>query len=226
MYGLGGLPEGFSRLSAIYGGTYMLNKPVDEIIYGKDGKVTGVRAGGETAKCKKVIGDPSYFLNTDKVKKVGLVARCIALMSHPIPNTSDANSCQIIIPAATQPGRKSDIYVCVTSFVHHVAANGKYVAVASCPVETKDAKQELEPALKLLGGVDEVFFWTSDVYVPTSDGTRDNVFITQSYDASTHFEADTREVLALYARFMGKPLDLTVPPKRDEDGEQQQTQAH
>ncbi len=29
IYGLGGLPEGFSRLSAIHGGTYMLDKPVD-----------------------------------------------------------------------------------------------------------------------------------------------------------------------------------------------------
>ncbi|KAF4759460.1 Rab GDP dissociation inhibitor beta, partial [Perkinsus olseni] len=27
IYGLGGIPEGFSRLSAIHGGTYMLNKP-------------------------------------------------------------------------------------------------------------------------------------------------------------------------------------------------------
>jgi Rab GDP dissociation inhibitor len=29
IYGIGGIPEGFSRLSAIYGGTYILNKPVD-----------------------------------------------------------------------------------------------------------------------------------------------------------------------------------------------------
>lgn len=28
VYGLGGLPEGFSRLCAIHGGTFMLNKPV------------------------------------------------------------------------------------------------------------------------------------------------------------------------------------------------------
>lgn len=38
MYGLGELPQGFARLSAIYGGTYMLDKPIDEIVM-EDGKV-------------------------------------------------------------------------------------------------------------------------------------------------------------------------------------------
>lgn len=38
MYGLGELPQGFARLSAIYGGTYMLNKQIDEIVL-MDGKV-------------------------------------------------------------------------------------------------------------------------------------------------------------------------------------------
>ena len=31
LYGLGGLPEGFSRLCAINGGTFMLNKKVDKV---------------------------------------------------------------------------------------------------------------------------------------------------------------------------------------------------
>ena len=45
IYGLGGLPEAFSRLCAIHGGTYMLNTPVDEILFGEDGKVTGIKSG-------------------------------------------------------------------------------------------------------------------------------------------------------------------------------------
>ena len=46
LYGLGGLPEGFSRLCAIHGGTFMLNRSVDEILY-KDGKAWGIRAENE-----------------------------------------------------------------------------------------------------------------------------------------------------------------------------------
>lgn len=59
------------RLSAIYGGTYMLDKPVDEIVM-EGGKVVGVRSGSDVARCKQVYCDPSYF--PDKVKKTGQVS--------------------------------------------------------------------------------------------------------------------------------------------------------
>lgn len=36
------------RLSAIYGGTYMLNKPIEEIIM-EGGKVVGVKSDGEVS---------------------------------------------------------------------------------------------------------------------------------------------------------------------------------
>lgn len=95
LYGLGELPQGFARLSAIYGGTYMLDKTVDEIVL-ENGKVVGVRSGNEVARCKQVFCDPSYVL--DRVVKVGQVVRCICLLNHPVPNTNNALSCQIIIP--------------------------------------------------------------------------------------------------------------------------------
>lgn len=117
MYGLGELPQGFARLSAIYGGTYMLDKPIDEIVVGEGGRVVGVRSGGEVAKCKQVFCDPSYV--PDKVRKKGKVIRCICLMDHPIPNTKDALSTQIIIPQK-QVGRHSDIYVSMVSYTHQV----------------------------------------------------------------------------------------------------------
>lgn len=83
-------------MSAIYGGTYMLEKPIDEIVMGEGGRVMGVRSGTEVAKCKQVYCDPSYV--PDKVRKKGQVIRCICLMDHPVPNTRDALSTQIIIP--------------------------------------------------------------------------------------------------------------------------------
>jgi Rab GDP dissociation inhibitor len=46
IYGLGGLPEGFSRLCAIHGGTFMLDHSVDEILY-DGGKAWGIRHGDE-----------------------------------------------------------------------------------------------------------------------------------------------------------------------------------
>merc|ERR1711971_1222474 len=124
LYGLGELPQGFARLSAIYGGTYMLDKPIDEIVFDESGKVAGVRSGNETAKCKQVFCDPSY--SPTHVRKTGQVVRCICLMDHPLPNTKDALSSQIIIPQK-QVGRKSDIYVTMVSYTHQVASKGWFV---------------------------------------------------------------------------------------------------
>lgn len=98
IYGLGGLPEAFSRLCAIHGGTYMLNTNVDEILFDDAGKVTGIRSGENTAKAPIVICDPSYTTE-DRLKPVGRVIRAICLLNHPIPDTNDAQSIQIIIPA-------------------------------------------------------------------------------------------------------------------------------
>lgn len=55
-------------------------------------------------RCKQLICDPSYA--PERVKKAGRVIRVICLLNHPIKNTHDANSCQIIIPQ-THLNRKS-----------------------------------------------------------------------------------------------------------------------
>lgn len=64
IYGLGGLPEAFSRLCAIHGGTYMLNTEVNEMLM-EDGKVVGIRSGEQTAKAPLVICDPTYTIGPD-----------------------------------------------------------------------------------------------------------------------------------------------------------------
>lgn len=92
IYGLGGLPESFSRLCAIHGGTYMLNKNVDEIIM-NEGKVVGIRSEKEEAKAPMIICDPSYCQSMGLVKPVGKIIRVICIMDHPIPHTNDATSC-------------------------------------------------------------------------------------------------------------------------------------
>ena len=51
----------------------------------------------------------------------------------------------------------SDIYVCVVSSDHHVAAKDYYIAIVSTTVETKDPEAELKPGLDLLGTVLEKY---------------------------------------------------------------------
>lgn len=81
LYGLGGLPEGFSRICAIHGGTFMLNQDIDEILFNDNGEAYGVRAGNQMAKASMVIGDPSYF-PPEKIQPTGVVVRCICLLNH------------------------------------------------------------------------------------------------------------------------------------------------
>ncbi|KAL5723409.1 Rab GDP dissociation inhibitor beta [Ranunculus cassubicifolius] len=61
LYGLGELPQAFARLSVVYGGTYMLNKPECKVEFDEEGRACGVTSEGETARCKKVVCDPSYL---------------------------------------------------------------------------------------------------------------------------------------------------------------------
>lgn len=121
LYGLGELPQGFARLSAIYGGTYMLNTDVDEVLY-ENGKAVGIKATmkerdqeGEgmtfTTKCSKILADPSYFPN--KVKPVGHLLKAICILNHPIEKTDNSDSVQLIIPQS-QIGRKHGKSDCCT----------------------------------------------------------------------------------------------------------------
>lgn len=206
LYGLGELPQAFARLSAVYGGTYMLAKPDAEVVFDEEtGKAAGVKSEGETAKAKFVVGDPSYF--GDKVRKVGQVVRAMCIMSHPIPGTNDSHSVQIILPQK-QVGRRSDVYVFCSSYTHNVAPKGKFIAFVSTTVETNDPEGELAAGLQLLGPVDEKFVEVSDQYVPLEDGKRDGCFISRGYDATSHFETEINDVLDLYQRITGKALDL------------------
>jgi Rab GDP dissociation inhibitor len=216
IYGLGGIPEGFSRLAAIHGGTYMLRTNADEILF-ENGKVAGIRSGTDKAYAPLIICDPSYVLNIpNKVKKTGQVIRAICLLKHTIPNTKDAHSCQIIIPQK-QVNRKSDIYIALVSSTHAVCPKDYYIAMVSTNVETKNPEAEIQPALKLLGPVVEMFVSVKDIFEPTTDGKDDGLFISKGDDATSHYESSIDDVLEMYKRITNETLDLTNLPPDEED---------
>jgi Rab GDP dissociation inhibitor len=214
LYGLGELPQGFARLSAIYGGTYMLNTNVDEVKY-ENGKVTGIRATmkerGEEGegmkfetKCSKILADPSYF--PEKAKVVGHLIKAICILNHPIDKTDNSDSVQLILPQS-QVGRKHDIYIAMVSWAHNVCPKGYYIAIVSTIAET-DANHHLEiqPGLDRLGKIEEKFMGPPiPIYEPLESGANDNIFISKSYDASSHFETTTGQYTCMY-RFSSFPL--------------------
>lgn len=226
LYGLGELPQAFARLSAVYGGTYMLDKKIEKLEFDANGVVCGVTSGGETAKCNLVVGDPSYFVECGKVRKTGQVVRCICILNHPLHGLPDSKALQVIIPQG-QVGRKNDIYISVISSAFKVCPDGHYVAIVSSTVETADPVGELAAGMELLGDVEEMFVHVVDSYEPVADGTKDKCFISKSYDATTHFETTSDDVVNLYRRITGEELDwskmpIVAPSEGEEEGGQGQ----
>jgi Rab GDP dissociation inhibitor len=216
LYGLGELPQGFARLSAIYGGTYMLNTSIDEITY--DGsKVAGIKAtmqdrgesGDEgmkfSTKTKMILGDPSYF--TGKVQVVGHLLKAICILNHPIDRTDNSDSLQLIIPQS-QIGRKNDVYIAMVSSAHNVCPKGYYIAIVSTIAETSaNHHLELQPGLERLGKIEEKFMGPPiPLYEPLESGGGDHIYISKSYDATSHFETTTDDVRDIYRRAMGEEL--------------------
>jgi Rab GDP dissociation inhibitor len=52
------------------------------------------------------------------------------------------------------------------------------------------------------------FVSVTPLYIPTSSGQEDNIFITRSYDATSHFETVVEDVHDMWKRVMGKDLVL------------------
>jgi len=230
LYGLGELPQSFARLAAVHGGTYMLNRGDDDgpvfgageftLEYGEDGVATGIKVMDTVACAKIVVGDPSYF--PALVNKTGAVIRAIALTDTPVDCTNENASYQVIFPGASV-GRTNDLYLFCCSNPHKVAPMGKYVVFVSTTVEGDTegmstealAQRELAAGLALLKSPIRIFYDMYDTMTPKSDGLKDKVFISQSFDATTHFETAITDVLEMYARIMGEKLVLTDGPPQE-----------
>jgi Rab GDP dissociation inhibitor len=52
------------------------------------------------------------------------------------------------------------------------------------------------------------FISITPLYAPTSPGTDENIFITKSYDATSHFETVVEDVFDVWQRVKGEPLVL------------------
>ena len=241
LYGLGELPQGFARLSAIYGGTYMLNTNIDEITYEK-GKVSGISATMKersddaegmkfSTKTKKIIGDPSYF--PGKVQVIGHLLKAICILTHPVPNTDNSDSAQLIIPQS-QVGRKNgmpietihsvfnfyttanllliylDIYIAIVSSAHNVCPKGYYIAIVSTIAEgSANHHLELQPGFDRLGKIEEKFMGAPiPLHEPLESGMNDQIFISKSYDATSHFETTTGMDFYYFLRRTQKQLTL------------------
>ncbi len=131
-------------------------------------------------------------------RATGLCRKCRRPCAHP----------RSLPPSSSRAA--ADIYISVLGNSHKVVAPNKYCAILSTTVETDKPLDELKAALDMLPQERITQFKNqTDTVVPVEDGTRSKIFISSSYDASSHFEITTDEVLDMYRRIMGEELDLT-----------------
>lgn len=92
--------------------------------------------------------------------------------------------------------------------------------MVSAAVETDNPENELKPGLDLLGPVAHKFISISDYYEPTDNGLDSQIFISQSYDATSHFETTCLDVLDIFKRGTGEEFDFSKIKQELGDEEQ------
>lgn len=112
----------------------------------------------------------------------------------------------------------TDIYIAEVSAAHNVVPRDVYVAQVSTVVETDKPELELRPGLELLGEIHDKFVTILALEEPTDSGRENNIFITRSYDATSHFETVVEDVHDVWRRITGETLVL----KPREEGAQVQ----
>ena len=152
LYGLGDLPQAFARLSAVYGGTFMLDTPFKGIVTDDDGELCGINSTVEgkdcVLSCKAIFASPDYF--PDKVAKKGDIARCYCILKAPVmpDGRNPQQSGQIVIPGA-ECGKKNDVYVMWMGKSLSVAPDGFYYAIVTTTLEGGAPDAELGSGLGL-----------------------------------------------------------------------------
>lgn len=210
-YGLGELPQAFARLGAVNGGTYILEKEIDRLCRDENGFINGVFIDSSFISCSFMIGSPLYF--GDVCFSMEKITRAICILNHPIPNTAETDSAQIIIPQG-QLNRKNDIYIAILSHKHKICPKGKWIAIISTVVETTSPEKELEPAFSILGEIERKFVSITEIKVPDKTKQEKNLFISKTMDPSSHFETVYEDVERLYKEITGETLDMFLEKMR------------
>ena len=62
-----------------------------------------------------------------------------------------------------------------------------------------------------------MFVSVSPLLDPVALGTENNLWISSSYDATSHFESASEDVLEIYEKIVGEKLDLNIEPSEEDE---------
>ena len=114
------------------------------------------------------------------------------------------------VPAETITDIIIDIYIACVSSAHNVCPKGYWIAIISTIAEgDSNHHLELQAGFDRLGKIEEKFMGPPvPLHEPLESGTQDHVYISKSYDATSHFETTTDDVRDIYRRAEGEELKV------------------
>lgn len=92
--------------------------------------------------------------------------------------------------------------------------------MVSTTMESDSPENEIKAGLDLLGPIAQKFVSVSDYFEPIDGGLESQLFISQSYDATTHFETTCLDVLDIFKRGTGEEFDFSKIKQELGDEEQ------
>eukprot|EP00656_Telonema_subtile_P008785 TRINITY_DN14107_c0_g1_i1.p1 TRINITY_DN14107_c0_g1~~TRINITY_DN14107_c0_g1_i1.p1 ORF type:complete len:481 (-),score=114.84 TRINITY_DN14107_c0_g1_i1:185-1627(-) len=151
-YGVGELPQAFCRLSAVYHGTYILGRGVQQFCEA-DGRCTGVVCtAGQQLNAKAVIADPEY-LTLYQQPTGRKVARAICVQTKPW--IGDGSVAVLTVPP-TQ-AHPHPIFMLQTNQASGACPNDYFVLSIVTTGVNEDAALDLQPTVSSLSDGDPLW---------------------------------------------------------------------
>ena len=69
----------------------------------------------------------------------------------------------------------------------------------------------------MLGATLDVFISISDLHEATNKPAEDNLYVTSSYDATSHFESASQDILDMYEKIVGEKLVFNIQPGEEDE---------
>ena len=92
--------------------------------------------------------------------------------------------------------------------------------MVSTTMESDNPENEIKAGFDLLMPIAQKFVSVSDYFEPIDGGLESQLFISQSYDATTHFETTCLDVLDIFKRGTGEEFDFSKIKQELGDEEQ------
>ena len=149
LFGIGELPQAFSRMCAVFGGIYCLNKNAEEIrVDFQANKCTGLIVDQKLVSCEHIVMEKSYLPGFYKsINQAESVSRAILITNKSLVSSDE--ECLTFMTIPPMDGKNNLVRVLELGPASCACPVGLFVIYLACK-QYQTAKEDLEDYTKLL----------------------------------------------------------------------------